>query len=131
MTTQTRKRNRRKTNRPPSLIRSVSIALAISALIAIIILVITSVIVYNTPDPLGATKPGGLAVLYISAFAGGLAAALLYRDAPLLAGVTQGAALFTAITLLSLILPGTSREQNIMLSIGLHLIAVVFSFLGA
>lgn len=127
-----RKKAKRHSAASPSPVRATGLGLAATAITSVLTLLFFSMIIYTTPDPGSIVLPGGLAALYVSSFVGGLISALNDRNEPMLCGLLNGVFTFVALILLALVLP-IQRVSSLgfWASAGLHLIAVLFSLLGA
>ncbi len=102
-----------------------------AALCALLMILLSAVIVFSTPDPGSLTLVAALISLYICAFVGGLTASLAF-DGDVLCGLLCGGVIFTVIVLLSLLLPGgASSSIGTGASIALHAVCVLFSLFGA
>lgn len=128
--TANRKPKRKSPAGEPSLIRSVLFGLAVCGVGALILLFIFSAIVYSTPDPGSLALPASLALLYIAAFAGGLAAAWKNRGDAVACGLLSGGCFCLLLILLSFIFPKNDIPLGFWPSAGLHLLSVVFALLG-
>lgn len=128
-----RRKNKRRTpaaQSEPSLARGVLTGLAVCVLGASVLLFLVSAAVYSTPDPGSLALPAALALLYISAFAGGLTASFKNRGEPVACGLLTGGGFFLILIMLSFLLPGGSSGLGFWMSAGLHLLSVAFAILG-
>ena len=105
--------------------------LIVAAICALIMILLSALVVFKTPDPGSLTIPAALVSLYICGFVGGFAAALAF-DGDVLCGLLCGGTIFMVIVLLSLLLPGgAAKSIGLGVSIGLHAVSVLFSLFGA
>lgn len=120
-------RNQRRAASPASAIAK---GLAVSLISAVLLITLSAVLLCTTADPGRLTLPAALVCLYLSSFAGGLAASLsMGGDTP--CGIFCGVAYFTIILLLSLVLPhGASEKLGMGLSVALHAATPLFALLG-
>lgn len=120
-------RNQRRAASPASAIAK---GLAVSLISAVLLITLSAVLLCATADPGRLTLPAALVCLYLSSFAGGLAASLsMGGDTP--CGIFCGVAYFTIILLLSLVLPhGASEKLGMGLSVALHAATPLFALLG-
>lgn len=121
-------RNQRRDASPASAIVK---GLAVSLISAVLLITLSAVLLCATADPGKLILPAALACLYLSSFAGGLAASLsMGGDTP--CGIFCGVAYFTIILLLSLVLPhGASEKLGMGLSVALHAATPLFALLGS
>lgn len=125
-------RHTQMTGGQPSITRSILSGLLWAAAAVILLLFMLALAVYSTDDPGSLVLPAALAALYISAFAGGLAAAWKNRGDALACGVLFGGAMFLVIIIISLIIPGGAASKfGFWTSAGMHALLIPFSLLGA
>ena len=109
---------------------SIAYALLIGFACAIVLLLLTTAVVYAQADPNRFALGGALAVLYLSAAASGIAAARLTK-VPLLSGLVTGAVWLVLILLLALLSNGSATgEFNPLASILAHAAIPVSSLIG-
>ena len=118
-------------NREGSPLSALLKGLVAATVCALLMILLSALVVFKTPDPGSLTLPAALVSLYICAFVGGLTSSLTF-DGDVLCGVLCGGTIFTAIVLLSLLLPGgAAKNIGMGASIGLHAVSVLFSLFGA
>ncbi len=116
---------------PRGVLPSCLLGLAAAVLCAVLLLLISSAIVYSTADPDRYVIPAGLSVLYICCFAGGLAASRANRRLGWICGLLVGLALAVLSFLLALPLsPSLSADRSPIMEVGLRGLAILFSVLG-
>ncbi|MBQ7968952.1 MAG: TIGR04086 family membrane protein [Clostridia bacterium] len=86
----------------------------VSMALSVVLLMICGYICYTRQDPASLFKPLGIAVLYISAFAGGFAAARFNKTDGMLAGLFTGIMLMVFIIILSLFLRQNGEGTGII-----------------
>lgn len=104
-----RKAARSQTQR--SVWRSALLSLPVTAATALLLLVLSAALLLLTKDPVRYHGAVGVALLYVTAALGGAASALLCgRQAPLLAGLLAGVALFVLFTIPALFMTGNVHK---------------------
>ena len=120
-----------------STVKCVLCALPISMAVGLLLLLLSGMLLLATKDPDRYHTATALAVLYITAFSGGLIATrLCHRRSPLLCGLCEALLLLLLITVLSLFLPDEwhhTQSGGIALLVRVMLLpaAVLGAFLGA
>lgn len=88
------------------------IALPITAAVGLLLLLVSCVLLMMTKDPNRYHVPVGYAVLYLTAFLGGMIGARLNRrHAPILAGLGLGFFMILLITVSALLMPNAWRSE--------------------
>ena len=111
-------------------------ALPITVAVGLLLLFVTAALLLRTKDPGRYGTPAALAVLYLTALAGGfIAARLAHRRLPLLCGLAEGAFLLVFCTVTGLFLPktwqGVSGGMAVLTRSLLFPAAVAGALLGA
>ena len=117
---------------PKGLLPCSAVGAAIAVLCALLLTFAVSAILYSTSDPSRLITPAAFSVLYISALAGGFAAARFNRGSALLCGLLVGAMLVVFGFTVSLpISRSLSSDYGIPVEIGLRVAVIVCSLIGA
>ncbi len=112
----------------PASLRGFLAALLIGALL----LLIASVMVYNTADPGRYVTPAALTVLYLAALMGGAVSALGNRSAALLCGALTAGFLLILLLAVSMIpYPSFASETGLASTVALRCASAIFALLGA
>ena len=106
---------------------------AFSLASCLILLFVSSFVLYRCSDPSRYVTPTALCVLYFSCFFGGLTGAKSnHRQGALLCGVAVSSLLYLVLFAISLLLtPTLSQEYGLPLSIGIRGIGMGVAILGA
>lgn len=109
------------------LFRSALIGIGIMIAVALLTMLCSSAIAYSMADPAAFTFPFGIASLYISIFAGGIAVSKTGGDSRLLSGLIYTAAAFLLFSAIKLPMMGSESVWGA----GIYmLICLAFSALG-
>ena len=93
--------------------KCVLLALPITMAVGLLLLLLSTALLLTTKDPNRYHAVAALAVLYVTAFLGGLIATrLCHRRSPLLCGACEAALLILLFTVLSLFLPDEWRHAG-------------------
>ena len=109
-----------------------AVGAAIAVLTAILLTFAVSAILYSTADPTRFIAPAALSVLYISALAGGFAAARFNRGSALLCGLLVGVMMLAFAFTVSLpISKNLSSDYGVLSAIGLRAAVIACALIGA
>lgn len=115
-------------------IRHIGKSLAITLLVAAVLLLSASLAAYFLPDPAVAIPPMALLAAALTAMIGGFSAARIHGHAALLCGLTNGTLFMAGMILISLFLhpyaSGYGALEACLLHIGFPLCSVVGAYLG-
>lgn len=107
-------------------------SLLLTLLLGALLLLLATAILLKTEDPSRLCRPVALAVLYLTAVAGGAVATWLYgRRTPFLCGLFLGAALFAVTLLCALFLPRSADAGWGLTSLLLRALLLPAAILGA
>ncbi len=129
---QMRKLTNRIDHKPPPGILTASLrGLVATVFSGAILLLIATTIIYSMADPTQYISSAALAVLYISAFLGGLVAGMGNRKNALVCGLLTSTFLLILIVSISLLPFPSTPHGGRLASTVLHGMAVLFTLLGA
>ena len=132
-------RSRQLSRRSPSqvplsrkIVKGALISCAITVVLSMVLDLLFSTIALLSDDPLSRIPALGIVSLMISMFFGGFICVKQVGEAPLICGITEGAACVIIATILSLILTGIPSSGYIFFQhFALRIASVLFSILGA
>lgn len=89
-----------------SILRSYPVVLGVTALTALLLVTVATLVLYNSPDPTALISPVSAALLAVSALIGGMVAGKLNRNGPVAASLVCGGLTAALLILFSLVFEG-------------------------
>ena len=117
---------------PKGIVHCCAVGLLFSVILGVFLALVMSWIICETDDPARYVTPTALIALYVPAFFGGFAAAVLNKKSALLCGLGVGVMLVALMFIASLLISNTlSGENGVISAVALRMAVLVSSILGA